>query len=146
MKDSTLKQVFVFFQFLCIGILAFVSPVFRLDVGLLVQIAAIAFGIWAVLSVGQNNWSVYPVPNESSSISAKGAYQFVRHPMYTSILFFFLPQEIRVNFWGNWVVYAILVITLVLKIRFEEKQILMKHPEYEVFKKQTTKHLVPWVW
>jgi protein-S-isoprenylcysteine O-methyltransferase Ste14 len=141
-----MKHIYVFFQFLCIALLAFFGDVIVFDLGLILQAAAIAFGIWAVRSVGQNNWSVYPIPNEESSISAKGAYKYVRHPMYTSIIFFFLPMQFRVYDWFSWIVYSVLVITLVLKIRFEEKQILTKHPEYAEFKKVTKQRLVPFIW
>ena len=141
-----MKHIFVFFQFLCIAILAFVGNVVVFDLGLILQVAALAFGIWAVQSVGQNNWSVYPIPNEESSISANRAYKYVRHPMYTSIIFFFLPMMFRTSSWSVLIIYGVLVITLVLKIRFEEKQILTKHPEYAEFKKVTKQRLVPFVW
>lgn len=141
-----MKHIFVFFQFLCIALLTFFGDVLVFDFGLIIQLSAIAFGVWAVRSVGQNNWSVYPLPNQESSISAKGAYNYVRHPMYTSIIFFFLPMMFRTMIWLVWLIYGVLVLTLVLKIRFEEKQILEKHPEYEEFKKVTKKRLVPFVW
>ena len=141
-----MKHIFVFFQFLCIALLAFFGDVIVFDLGLILQVVAIAFGIWAVRSVGQNNWSVYPIPNEESSISARGAYKYVRHPMYTSIIFFFLPIMFRTTIWPVWLIYGLLVLTLVLKIRFEEKQILTKHPEYAKFKKVTKNRLVPFVW
>ncbi len=141
-----MKHLFVFFQFLCIAILAFVGNVVVFDLGLILQVAAVAFGIWAVQSVGQNNWSVYPIPNDESSISAKGAYKYVRHPMYTSIIFFFLPMQLRANDWFNWVIYSVLVLTLIFKIKFEEKQIEEKHPEYEQFRKVTEKRLIPFLW
>jgi protein-S-isoprenylcysteine O-methyltransferase Ste14 len=141
-----MKHIFVFFQFLCIAILAFVGNVVVFDLGLILQVAALAFGIWAVQSVGQNNWSVYPIPNKESSVAAKGAYKYVRHPMYTSLIFFFLPMQVRLNDWFSCLVYAILVITLILKIWFEEKQISAKHPEYVAFKKVTKQRLVPFIW
>ena len=122
------------------------SNVFALDVILLVQLAAIIFGVWAVQSVGQNNWSVYPVPNPESSIIRVGPYKIVRHPMYTSILFFFLPMVIRSNDWFSWTVYGILLLTLILKISYEEKQILSKHSEYAEFKKLTKRRVIPYLW
>lgn len=122
------------------------SNLIELDVILLVQIAAFVFGIWAIRSVGQHNWSVYPVPNPESSITRVGPYKIVRHPMYTAIIFFFLPMVIRANDWFSWTIYGILFLTLVFKIRYEEKQILAKHPEYEEFKQLTKKKLIPFLW
>ena len=141
-----MKQVFVLLQFLCIGILVFISDVFAIDVLLLVQIAAISLGIWAIRSVGQNNWSVYPIPNPESSITREGPYKAIRHPMYTAILFFFLPMMIRANNWLSWTIYGLLFLTLVIKINYEEKQMLSKHPEYAEFKQLTKKKLIPLLW
>ena len=98
------------------------------------------------LWLAQNNWSVYPIPNQSSSISALGAYKLVRHPMYTALIFFFLPVALRANGTFSWIVYGVLVSTLVFKIIFEEKQLLKKHPEYADFRKATKKRLIPYIW
>lgn len=141
-----MKQVFVLLQFVCIGLLAFTSDFFAIDVVLLVQLAAILIGVWAIRSVGENNWSVYPVPNPASKITRIGPYKTVRHPMYTSLLLFFLPVIIRSNDWFSWTIYGVLALTLVFKIGYEEKQILSKHPEYEDFKKLTKKRVIPFVW
>ena len=110
------------------------------------QVASVALGIWAVKSVGENNWSVYPIPNQESSISALGAYQLVRHPMYTALVLFFLAVALRTDGWFSWLTYGVLVVTLILKILFEEKQMLLKHPEYGNFKKVTKKRLIPFIW
>jgi protein-S-isoprenylcysteine O-methyltransferase Ste14 len=112
----------------------------------LLQVVGAGIGIWAVRSIGENNWSVYPIPNENSSISAKGVYKIVRHPMYTALVLFFLPVALRANGWFSWIVYGILVLTLVVKIIFEERQMADKHPDYLDFKKATKKRLIPFVW
>lgn len=141
-----MKHLFVLSQFVCIAILAFFGDIFAIDVVLLIQVAASLLGLWAVRSVGENNWSVYPIPNQSSSISALGAYKLVRHPMYTALIFFFLPAALRANGTFSWIVYGVLVSTLVFKIIFEEKQLLKKHPEYADFRKATKKRLIPYIW
>ena len=107
---------------------------------------AIAFGIWAIKSVGEANWSVYPTPNKGSIISEREAYKIVRHPMYTALVLFFLPVALRANGFYSWTIYGVLVITLILKIIYEEKQLLVKHTEYADFKKITKKRLIPYIW
>ncbi|PCJ63908.1 MAG: hypothetical protein COA58_14855 [Bacteroidetes bacterium] len=141
-----MKHLFVLSQFICIGILSYFGRIIAFDAKAVLQLAAIAFGIWAVRSVGENNWSVYPIPNEQSSISAIGAYKYVRHPMYTALIFFFLPVGLRTNGWFSWIIYGILVLTLIIKIMYEEKQLINKHPEYSKFKKVTKKRLIPFIW
>ena len=141
-----MKHLFVLSQFICIALLTYFGRVFAIDVVMLVQVAAIILGIWAVKSVGENNWSVYPTPNEHSTISNNGAYKYVRHPMYTALVFFFLPVALRANGLFSWTIYGVLVFTLILKIVFEERQLITKHPNYANFKKKTKKRLIPFVW
>ena len=141
-----MKHLFVLSQFICIALLTYFGRVFAIDVVMLVQVAAIILGIWAVKSVGENNWSVYPTPNEHSTISNNGAYKYVRHPMYTALVFFFLPVALRANGLFSWTIYGVLVFTLILKIVFEERQLITKHPNYADFKKKTKKRLIPFVW
>jgi protein-S-isoprenylcysteine O-methyltransferase Ste14 len=116
------------------------------DVYSILQIAASILGIWAIRSVGENNWSVYPIPNEESDISAKGAYKIIRHPMYTALILFFLPVAIRADGFYSWSVYIFLVLTLLVKVLYEERQIFKKHPEYANYKTVTKKRLVPFIW
>lgn len=140
-----MKHLFVLSQFLCIALLTYFGRVFAIDAVMLLQVAAVVFGIWAVKSVGENNWSVYPTPNEESSISANGAYKYVRHPMYTALILFFLPVVLRADGWFSWTIYGVLVFTLIIKIVFEERQLITKHAEYADFKKVTKKRLIPFV-
>jgi protein-S-isoprenylcysteine O-methyltransferase Ste14 len=131
---------------MCIALLTYFGEVVALDVVMLLQVAAVGLGLWAVRSVGDNNWSVYPVPNPQSSIANHGAYKYVRHPMYTALILFFLPVALRADGPFSWGIYSILVGTLCFKIGYEERQILLKHPEYADFKKVTKKRLIPFVW
>ena len=145
-RVAIMKHVFVLIQFICIFILLLTSSVIAVDVGLAIQIASILIGIWSIKSLGDSNWSVYPTPNENSSLSCNGPYKYVRHPMYTTVIFFFLPMVFRDADWFNWMIYGILAITLLFKINYEEKQLVAKHPEYAEYIKVTSKRLVPWVW
>jgi len=141
-----LKHLFVLSQFLCIGLLTYLGRVLAFDLYSILQLAAIILGVWAIRSVGENNWSVYPFPNEESDISASGPYNIIRHPMYTALILFFLPVAIRPNGFYSWSIYGILVLTLLVKILYEERQILKKHPDYAEYKKLTKKRLVPFIW
>ena len=139
------KQIFVLLQFISIGILLVFGNVLGLDLGGVFQMLAVLLGVWAIKSVGQNNWSVYPVPNEESSISQKGVYAYVRHPMYIAVLAFCWPIAIRTLATWAFAVAGTLTLTLVMKILFEEKQIVAKHPEYEAYAAKT-KRLIPFIW
>jgi protein-S-isoprenylcysteine O-methyltransferase Ste14 len=141
-----MKHVFVFIQFLCITILSYFGDALAFDVLILLQLVAIVLSLWAIRSVGDNNWSVYPVPNKGSAISSLGAYLYVRHPMYTALLLFFMAVAIRANGPFSWAIYGILWIMLLTKVLVEEHKITQKHPEYTQYKRVTKKRLIPFVW
>jgi protein-S-isoprenylcysteine O-methyltransferase Ste14 len=124
-----MKHIFVLFQFISIALLSYFGNVLAFDWYVMLQLVGVALGIWAVRSLGENNWSVYPTPNEGSSISATGAYKYVRHPMYTALILFFLPVALRADGWFSWILYGVLVFTLFVKILFEERQLIKKHAE-----------------
>tara|TARA_B110000037_G_scaffold201006_1_gene242028 strand:+ start:441 stop:866 length:426 start_codon:yes stop_codon:yes gene_type:complete len=141
-----MKHIFVLSQFISIALLSYFGNVLTFDWYVMLQLVVVALGIWAVRSVGENNWSVYPTPNEGSSISATGAYKYVRHPMYTALILFFLPVVLRADGFFSWTIYGVLILTLIVKIIFEERQLIKKHTEYTHFKKVTKKRLIPFVW
>lgn len=144
-KSYLTKQLFVLIQFICIFVLVIFGTVFKLDWGLIAQLIALFIGIWAIQSVGQNNWSVYPVPNENSSISTRGIYKFVRHPMYLGVLLFCWPIALRDLETWSLMVALTLNITLIFKIVYEEHLLQHKHPSYnKTF--ASTKRLIPFIW
>jgi protein-S-isoprenylcysteine O-methyltransferase Ste14 len=72
--------------------------------------------------------------------------KYVRHPMYTALMLFFLSVALRADGFFSWSIYGILVFTLIVKIIYEEGQLIKKHAEYPDFKKVTKKRLIPFLW
>ncbi len=51
------------------------------------QLLSIGFSIWARRSFQKNQFSIHAEPSNGMLLT-KGPYKYVRHPMYTSALFF----------------------------------------------------------
>jgi protein-S-isoprenylcysteine O-methyltransferase Ste14 len=141
-----MKQIFVFLQFACITGLILNGGLIRIDIVFILQILGVILGISAIRGVGNNNWSVYPVPNPESSVSSSGPYGLVRHPMYLSLILFFVPIALRSNTLLSWVLVGTLMATLVFKIFYEEKKIIAKHPDYKDYMQTTKRRLIPFLW
>ncbi|MDG2454444.1 MAG: isoprenylcysteine carboxylmethyltransferase family protein [Bacteroidia bacterium] len=141
-----MKHLFVFFQLLFLLFFFYFGKVLQFDWFTTLQLASIVLGLWAIRSVGENNWSVYPIPNKDSTITSTGPFGYIRHPIYTALLLFMAGIALRSYGWIIWMVYGLLLILLVLKIVYEEKQLLAKHAEYADFKKTTKKRLIPYIW
>lgn len=92
------------------------------------------FGIlvfaWAVASLGANNFTVLPEPRDGNTLSHRGIYRYLRHPMYTAVLLcgvavaFGSPSTLR------WIALCVCLIVLVLKVGYEEQLLTKRHPSY----------------
>ena len=138
-------KLLVFGQFACIALLLFGGgwsmpfwawAIFAL--GLIVFAAAAS-------SLGNDNFTVMPVPRVGNTLIQRGIYRMVRHPMYTSVLLcgsafaFGAPSPLR------WVALVVCVIVLVLKVRYEEGLLAQRHPEYPQ-RMAGTYRLFPGIW
>lgn len=137
--------ILVFGQFACIAVLIFGGswelPWWGWSIfgtGLLVFLAA-------VTSLGTNNFTIMPVPREGNSLSKRGIYGIIRHPMYTAVLVCGSAMAFGAPSVWRWVALVLCTVVLLLKIRFEEKQLTAVHPEYPTLMKGVAR-LVPFVW
>ena len=114
--------------------------------GLLVlfQIMGVILGIWAILSIGINNFHIQPEV-KSDALVTKGPYKWIRNPMYTAVILFFMPIVIQNLGWLNILVFTLLVLTLILKILSEE--LFLKERFGEDYKEyfKSTKRLIPFI-
>ncbi len=141
-----MKQILVFLQFGSITALILNGGLFQLDVVLLFQVLGLYLGFWSIKAIKMNNWSVYYSPNPDSTIESSGPYAIIRHPMYSALLLFFIPIALRSSTLFSYITLAILTLTLIVKIVYEESALKSKHPEYAEFMKKTKKRLIPFVW
>lgn len=132
-------------QFLCIGlILASGGPFARSLPLLVMEIAGIVLGIWAVVVMRWRNLSVLPLVKRDAHLVTTGPYSVIRHPMYAAVLLTIWPLIIDRYSLFRLAVGLILSVDLLLKIRYEEGLLKRRFPEYAAYMK-TTKRLIPFV-
>ncbi len=132
-------------QFACIGALAF-GGAWQLPwwswaifgAGLLVL-------FWAALSLGGSNLTVMPDPRAGNTISVRGIYRFVRHPMYTAVLLCGAALALGAPSTTRSLALTACLIVLLLKIRHEESLLANRHPDYDE-RMRGIKRLLPGVW
>jgi protein-S-isoprenylcysteine O-methyltransferase Ste14 len=105
----------------------------------------IAFAIWARWHLGKN-WSNQPSIQEDHKLVTSGPYRFVRHPIYTGILFAFIGSTL-VNDTVAWLVMLVFIVsTFIWRIDKEEKFMMeLFSDQYSKYKKYTKK-LIPFFW
>ncbi len=129
------SRVLVFGQFASIAVLLFGGGWLLAWWAWLVFATGLGIFIWASASLGGNNFTIMPDPRQGNTLSQRGIYRFVRHPMYTAVLL----CGIAVSFG------APSLVVLVLKVRYEEGLLTARHPEYPQRMKGVAR-LLPGVW
>lgn len=136
--------ILVLLQFSCIGffILRFSWVDVSLISGLLIG-AGILMGIWSLMVMRRSKLRILPDPSENAVLITGGPYKIIRHPMYTAVLLFCAG----LNHWfvfEEYLVYLVLLITLVVKLFFEEQMLAEKFEDYHQYQLRSYR-VVPFV-
>jgi protein-S-isoprenylcysteine O-methyltransferase Ste14 len=144
-KERLHAYTLVSIQFICIGlILVSGGPFARSLPLLLMEIAGILLGLWAIIVMGWRNVNVSPLVKRDARLVTKGPYASIRHPMYSAVLLTMWPLIIDRYSLFRLTVGLILTVDLLMKIRYEEGLLKKRFPEYEAYRK-ATKRLIPFV-
>ena len=145
-SHSWLSIVLVVTQFALIILIMFTGPLLPTYWSLRgVLVLGGVIGLWAFLAMGLGNIRAFPEIPQHGRFVVHGPYRWVRHPMYTSALMITLawmvehPLPFRMGLWVG------LVVTLWVKLRYEESLLMERFPEYDTYRRHT-KRLIPFVW
>ncbi|MDT3776180.1 isoprenylcysteine carboxylmethyltransferase family protein [Nitrospira sp. MA-1] len=145
-SPSALSLTLVGIQFVLIGLIAFTGPLWPPGWSLRVILAVGGVvGLWALQVMGLRQVKIFPEVASQAKLIVLGPYRWIRHPMYTSVLLVSLawtlgsPLPYRLLLWVG------LVMTLSVKLQYEERPLMEPFPEYEAYRGQT-KRLIPFVW
>jgi len=89
-------------------------------IGTLLVAAGLAFAVWARVLLGRN-WSGTVTLKQDHELIRGGPYRWVRHPIYTGLLFAYLGTAIAVGQWRGLVGLVIVFVALWRKLRMEER-------------------------
>jgi protein-S-isoprenylcysteine O-methyltransferase Ste14 len=110
--------------------------------GLAVLIASTLFTLWARLSLG-TMWSQAPKVKDDHQLRTHGPYAVTRHPIYTGLLGMMLGATLLSGI-GQWIVlFPAGLIVFEVKIRMEERLMVVTFPdEYPRYRRRVPQ-LVP---
>lgn len=113
---------------------------------MLIQLAGLAIGIWAIAVMrSTNQFSIPPDVPDGSRLVKRSIYKYIRHPMYTAVLLYFLPSLLVYFSWWRLGYFAVLLVTLLVKIDHEERLLKGAFADYVDYQKQSW-HLLPFVY
>lgn len=142
--------LFVAVQFALFGVYVLYFPSFDFDApewlrvaGFLLAGAGVAVTAWAILLLN-TRLSPFPTPKTAATLIQSGVYKFIRHPIYTGLLFgafgfaFYTANVLRLA------IFFALLLLFWQKARYEERLLADKYPDYESYKTKAGMFLPRW--
>jgi protein-S-isoprenylcysteine O-methyltransferase Ste14 len=106
--------------------------------------AGALFALLGVINLGRN-LTPLPLPKENATLIVSGAYRFVRHPIYSGIIFMAFGWGVWLHSWLTLGYACLLAIFFDIKSRFEERLLMEKFPEYAAYRQRVRK-LIPFIY
>ena len=94
--------------------------------------------LWIFTHNRVGNFNITPEIRQDAKLIVTGPYQFVRHPMYSSLILFMAGLVIHWFSFLNVIFLIILIVSVSLKAFREEKLWEIADDSYEDYKKRTT--------
>ena len=147
MKDLRKANFLVASQFLCLGalfLLVLLNRQPRSSADLLAEGLFILGGGVVILTAAASlkpSLRVSPIPKPGSPFIASGIYKYLRHPMYLGVILVGLGMAGAGNSSVSLIFIALLIITLNIKAKFEDRLLLEIHPEVFHYQMHTSKIL-----
>ena len=84
--------------------------------------------------------------DEEQKVISTGLYALVRHPMYVGVLIMYIPTPLALGSYWGLIPFALLPLSLALRILNEEKVLSENLPGYREYCKKTRYRLIPYIW
>ncbi len=121
-------------------------PLLLQVLGLAMYLLSIAFIMW----VFRENSFAAPVVKVQAArhqrVISSGPYAFVRHPMYSGIMLYFLGIPLLLGSWWGVAIAPVFAILFAIRARIEERALVEGLPDYADYAERVRYRLVPGLW
>jgi len=132
--------------FVFIGALFLVDKNYILSknpITIIIQICSIGLMIWARITFGFRSFHAAANTTKGGLVT-NGPYQWLRHPIYASIIYFFWACLISYPFKETIVAVILIIGGLFARMLLEEKFLLLAYEEYAAYSKDS-KRIIPFL-
>jgi len=119
-------------QLVAVAFLLFPPAVLRTlvnDSGAALMVVGVVTLVGAVADIGLSNLTPLPKPRPASTLVTTGIYSYVRHPMYAGLLAFAFGLAAFTGDEARGAMATALAVVLTLKVDYEERELVARHPE-----------------
>jgi protein-S-isoprenylcysteine O-methyltransferase Ste14 len=123
------------------------------DVPLVLQVAgfamylvATAFMMWVFR---ENSFAAAVVklqPERHQHVVSTGPYAYVRHPMYSGVMLFFVGVPLLLGSWWGVAIALVFLVLFAVRARIEERTLIEGLPDYADYAARVRYRLLPGVW
>jgi protein-S-isoprenylcysteine O-methyltransferase Ste14 len=121
-------------------------PLVLQALGLVMYLLSTAFIMW----VFRENSFAAPVVKVQAErhhrVISSGPYAFVRHPMYSGIMLFFVGVPLLLGSWWGVAIAPVFAVLFAIRARIEERALVEGLPDYADYAERVRYRLVPGVW
>jgi protein-S-isoprenylcysteine O-methyltransferase Ste14 len=101
-------------------------------------------GISGVMALGRN-LTPFPTPSDKTEFVQRGIYGFIRHPLYTAVMFAALGWSLIRTSWPALAASLALAVFLNSKVRNEEHWLRQRFPDYARYERHV-RRFIPWIY
>jgi protein-S-isoprenylcysteine O-methyltransferase Ste14 len=112
------------------------------SIGLVLCGAGLLLMLAAFRSLG-SAIQIAPEPRAGAELVTRGIYRWLRHPIYSAIVFVVLGLFLRKPTGLVAISAAVAIVFLVVKSRYEETRLIARYPQYAAYRERTT-GVIPW--
>lgn len=114
-------------------------------IGLALDLAGVAFAIWARLTLG-GNWSGIVTVKRGHELVRRGPYAIVRHPIYTGLLTAMVGTALTIGRPASYLGVLCGFTAMLMRVSDEDVLMAEEFPEAHQSYRARTKALIPFVW
>lgn len=143
--DKTRDYIFVSIQLLLFALYAWqpldgafqLTRMFRLAGGI-IALGGLALMVWPILQLNRN-LTMLPTPVKDATLITKGAFTYIRHPIYTGVFLLALGYGVLTADTYRLMLAGALLVLFYFKSNYEEKRLAERFPDYAQYKQHTKK-------
>ncbi len=140
------SYLIVFVQLASLVFILLTGPLFARQISLLaLEFIGIFLGLWAIFEFRKTTFRITPEVREGAILVVSGPYRFIRHPMYTGLIFIVAALILDLFTTMRLIAGLILFFDLLVKIRFEEDYLNRHFKNYKQYARYTYK-IIPFIY